>query len=91
MDRAYWLLWAEGADPNDDAVLRGLAKDAGLDGDALLAYVASRDADKAFQQCRVAAHARGVYGAPIMMVDDQIWWGNDRLMFVEDYLKKHAA
>jgi 2-hydroxychromene-2-carboxylate isomerase len=25
------------------------------------------------------------------MVDDQIWWGNDRLMFVEEYLKAHAA
>jgi 2-hydroxychromene-2-carboxylate isomerase len=32
-----------------------------------------------------------VYGVPIMMVDDQIWWGNDRLMFVEEYLKAHAA
>lgn len=91
VDRAYWLLWAEGVDPNDDEVLRGLARDAGLDAQAFLDYVGSPEADKAFQQCRVAAHARGVYGAPIMMIDDQIWWGNDRLMFVESYMQKHAA
>lgn len=91
VDRAYWLLWAQGEDPNDDAVLRGLANDAGLDPDALLAYVSSREGERAFQESRVAAHARGVFGAPIMMVDDQLWWGNDRLMFVEEYLREHAA
>jgi 2-hydroxychromene-2-carboxylate isomerase len=91
VDRAYWLLWAEGEDPNDDNVLRGLARDAGLDPDALLAYAASREGELAFQESRVQAHARGVYGAPIMMVDDQIWWGNDRLMFVEEYLREHPG
>jgi len=53
--------------------------------------VSSREGEKAYEASRVAAHARGVYGVPIMMVDDQIWWGNDRLMFVEEYLKAHAA
>lgn len=91
VDRAYWLLWAEGADPNDDGVLRGLARDAGLDPEALLAYVASPEGDRAFQQSRVEAHARGVFGAPIMLIDDQIFWGNDRLMFVETYMQKQAG
>jgi 2-hydroxychromene-2-carboxylate isomerase len=91
VDEGFRLVWGEGVDPNDDAVLRGLAAKAGLDVDAFMAYVSSREGEKAYEASRVAAHARGVYGVPIMMADDQIWWGNDRLMFVEEYLKAHAA
>lgn len=85
------MVWAEGVDPDDEGVLRGLAKTAGLDSDEFMAFVSSRAGEKAYEASRVAAHARGVYGVPIMMLDDQIWWGNDRLMFVEEYLKAHAA
>ncbi len=91
VDEAFRLVWADGVDPNDDGVLRGLAIKAGLNADELLAYASSRMGEKAYEASRVAAHARGVYGVPIMMADDQIWWGNDRLMFVEEYLKAHAA
>ena len=91
VDEAFRLVWADGVDPNDDGVLRGLAKTAGLDAEELMAYVSSRAGEKAYETSRVTAHARGVYGVPIMMVDDQVWWGNDRLMFVEEYLKAHAA
>ena len=33
------------------------------------------------------AQARGVFGAPTFIVDDQIFWGNDRIVWVEDYLR----
>ncbi|WP_372719403.1 2-hydroxychromene-2-carboxylate isomerase [Immundisolibacter sp.] len=91
VDEAYRLVWGEGVDPDDEGVLRGLAKTAGLDADEFMVFVSSRAGEKAYEASRVAAHARGVYGVPIMMLDDQIWWGNDRLMFVEEYLKAHAA
>lgn len=28
----------------------------------------------------------GVFGAPTMVVDGQLWWGNDRLSLLEEYL-----
>jgi 2-hydroxychromene-2-carboxylate isomerase len=91
VDEAYRLVWGVGVDPDDEGVLRGLAKTVGLDVDEFLAYVSSRVGEKAYEASRVAAHARGVYGVPMMMLDDQIWWGNDRLMFVEEYLEAHPA
>ncbi len=30
----------------------------------------------------------GVFGAPIMVLDDEIYWGKDRFEFVEDHLKR---
>ena len=29
----------------------------------------------------------GIFGAPIMVVDDEIYWGKDRFEFIEDHLK----
>ena len=33
------------------------------------------------------ALADGIFGAPIMVVDDEIYWGKDRFEFIEDHLK----
>jgi 2-hydroxychromene-2-carboxylate isomerase len=32
------------------------------------------------------AQELGVIGVPTFVVNDQVFWGNDRLDFVEDYL-----
>ncbi len=29
---------------------------------------------------------RGVFGVPTMMIGEEIWWGNDRLEFLEEFL-----
>jgi len=31
---------------------------------------------------------RGVFGAPSIVVNDELYWGKDRMEFVEDELKK---
>jgi 2-hydroxychromene-2-carboxylate isomerase len=36
------------------------------------------------------AVARGAFGAPTFYVNGEIFWGNDRLDFVEDALKRAA-
>lgn len=86
---AWARLYGAGADPSDDAELRGAAKAAGLDADVMLAYMASPKGRADFNKACVAAHARGVFGAPIMMIGEEIWWGNDRMHFLEDYLAAH--
>ena len=34
------------------------------------------------------ALGRGVFGAPSMLVGDELFWGKDRLDFVEDELRR---
>ncbi|HEX4459099.1 MAG TPA: DsbA family protein, partial [Polyangia bacterium] len=34
------------------------------------------------------AIARGAFGAPTLVVDEQLFWGNDRLHFVEAALDR---
>ena len=92
VDAGYRRLWGDGGvDAADEGFLRELAGSVGLDADAYMAYVDSPQGEREFAKSRNEAHARGVFGSPIMMVDDQVWWGNDRLMFIEDYLKAHPG
>jgi len=34
---------------------------------------------------------RGVFGVPTMLLGRELWWGNDRLDFLEEFLKGTAA
>lgn len=87
----YSRIWGRGIDPADESELRGAAEAAGLDPQALVDYANSSLGQTEFRKSCVEAHARGVFGAPLMFVDDQIFWGNDRLDFLEEYLEKQAA
>lgn len=92
VDAGYRRLWGDGGvDAGDESFLRDLAGSVGLDAAAFMAYVDSIEGARAFEASRNEAHARGVFGSPIMIVDDQLWWGNDRLMFLEEYLREHPG
>lgn len=82
----FHRLWGLGA--NDlRAVLNAAAQELDWDAPAFLAYVYSKAAQQEYLQACRAAYGRGVFGAPIMAVDDQMFWGNDRLAFLEAYLR----
>lgn len=83
---AWSRIYGKGADANDDSELRGAATAAGLNADEFMDYINSSRGQTDFRKSCVDAHKAGVFGAPIMMIDDQIWWGNDRLNFVEEYM-----
>jgi len=76
-------VWQQEKNPADPATLAGLIKDVGLDPDAILAlgadpkWTAKREADTK------AALDRNVFGAPSYVIGDDIFWGQDRLSFVE--------
>ena len=55
------------------------------------AFVQSEEADRLYKEVNQEAHERGVFGAPIMFLDEEIWWGNDRLEFLREYLESQKA
>lgn len=86
---AWSRIYGKGIDPTDDAELRGAAKAAGLDADAMMEYINSPRGRTDFNKACVEAHANGVFGAPIIKIGEEIWWGNDRMHFLEEYLAAH--
>jgi len=88
VDSAYRIIWGEGQDPERDDHLERCAEEMSWLPDEFKRYVHGEQAASSFRKACVDAHNRGVFGAPIMMLDDRIWWGNDRLTFLEEYLQQ---
>ncbi|MEE8247702.1 MAG: DsbA family protein, partial [Alphaproteobacteria bacterium] len=61
---------------------RALAGELGLDGDRLLDAAASDEVRRAYEAGTEEAIARGVFGAPTYILEDEIFWGQDRLDFL---------
>jgi len=75
--------WAEERNIGDAETLGAICREQGLDAVALAA-AAQSDAVKAEYEAYTAeAVARNVFGAPSYVIDGEIFWGQDRLDFVE--------
>lgn len=83
-------LWGAGGDPKDDRMLIDAASEAGLDGQDVLRRAESPEVLALYDRENREAQARGIFGAPMFVVDDQVYWGNDRIEWVEDYLREAA-
>ena len=71
--------FADDRDVGDEAVLAGILAGLGADSAGIIA-AAKTDACKAALRARTAdAQARGIFGAPMFFVGDEMFWGNDRL------------
>jgi 2-hydroxychromene-2-carboxylate isomerase len=83
--RAYW---ERDADISDIEVIGALAHELGINRDALVAAAGSDDARARLAAATERAIARGVFGAPTFFVEDEMFWGKDRLDFVERLLTR---
>jgi 2-hydroxychromene-2-carboxylate isomerase len=82
-ERVYKAYWGENKDITDVGVLAQLANEAGFDGAALVARTDQQAVKDALRANTDDAIARGSFGAPTMFVGEQMFIGNDRLVFVE--------
>ncbi len=81
-------MWERDLDISSDAVLRTLVSECGLSADELMAATETSAVKDKLRAYTDEAISRGVFGAPAMMVDGELFWGNDRLHFLEQQLTK---
>jgi 2-hydroxychromene-2-carboxylate isomerase len=80
-------LWADEKNIADDATLVQVATVCGLDGRMLLKSAETTGVQEQLDKNTDEAIAANVFGAPWYIVDNQPYWGQDRLDFVERALK----
>jgi len=85
--RILKALWEEGRNPGDPEDLAGLIADIHLDPGWLLQEADREEWAKQRQTDSAMALERGVFGAPTYIIEDEIFWGQDRLDFVKRYLE----
>jgi 2-hydroxychromene-2-carboxylate isomerase len=91
---AFALYWEECGAPkgleeaDEDVPISSVAGRIGADPEEVLEGAASPRAKQVLKDATSEAVERGVFAAPIFFVGDEMFWGNDRLHFVDAALKK---
>ncbi|MED5358449.1 MAG: DsbA family protein, partial [Pseudomonadota bacterium] len=75
--------WVEEKDVAQDSVLVEAANQCRFDGEALLAASREDRAQEGFDANTEEASKRQVFGAPTYIYKDEVFWGQDRLDFLE--------
>lgn len=83
---AYWE--RDDASVAESEGLRPVAKALGVDPDRFLALTESEEVRQELIDETQAALARGVFGAPTFVVGDEIFWGKDRMDFIDEELAR---
>ena len=81
--RAYFR---DGEDISQAGVVGEVAQRAGVARDELLAAIVSEPLKQRLREECEAAIARGVFGSPYVVIDDEPFWGVDRLPQIERWL-----
>jgi 2-hydroxychromene-2-carboxylate isomerase len=59
-----------------------------LDSEVLLSFAKSQECENIFKEYTKIAIEKNVFGAPTYIIEDQVYWGQDRLDFIERHLLK---
>ena len=77
-------VWVDEKDIADPATLTAVLDGMGLDSAHLLARADTTDIDSVDRANTEQAKRIGVFGAPTYVIGDELFWGQDRLDFVEE-------
>ena len=83
----FSAMWAEDRNIGEEPELRRIAEQGGLDPGKALSAIEDPAIKDRLRANTDEAVARGAFGAPTFIVGDELFWGNDRLHFVEAALR----
>jgi 2-hydroxychromene-2-carboxylate isomerase len=86
LDAMFRALWQDKRNLGDPVVLAAVLQEAGFDPQAMLALVGEQEVKDALKAVTEEAVKRGVFGAPTCFVGEEMFFGQDRLDFVEEAL-----
>jgi 2-hydroxychromene-2-carboxylate isomerase len=86
IDCLFNALWVDGRNLNDPANVAAVLSGNGFDPNEVLALTADETVKAKLKDNTEKAVQRGVFGVPSMFVDNQLYFGQDRLDFVLEAL-----
>ena len=84
----YPAFWSEELNLGEPAVFAEVLEKAGLDAAGLIEAAQDPEVKAALRDTTDEAVERGAFGAPTFFLGDEMFFGNDRLMFVEQRLRQ---
>jgi 2-hydroxychromene-2-carboxylate isomerase len=84
----YHAAFGEGQDVTDIDRLESIAQSVGAERSEFRAALADPAVKERLRAETDAAIARGVFGSPFVFVDDEPFWGHDRLEQIDEWLRR---
>ncbi len=89
--RAFRAAFQEGVDLSIPERVLDVAAAVGLDREVAVAATSDPTVKTALRAATDAAHGRGVFGVPTVAIDDELFWGDDRLADAAAHLGQSSA
>jgi 2-hydroxychromene-2-carboxylate isomerase len=80
--------WTRDVDPSSDEAIAQASLASGLDAAEILAAVTTQPVKDRLRANTDEALAAGAFGAPTIVYQDTLFWGNDRLIQLDHFLTK---
>jgi 2-hydroxychromene-2-carboxylate isomerase len=84
VDQMFRHMWAEPRKMDDPEVIRATLQESGFDAAKLMALAQEQSVKDELAASTARSVERGTFGAPTFFVDDDIYFGKDRLRDVEE-------
>ena len=75
-------IWKDGLNLNDKTIVKKLLKNLNIDPNAFLTDAVQSNIKDELKKRTDEAYKKGIFGAPSFIVNNKIFWGQDRLNFV---------
>lgn len=90
-DAVFAAMWEDARNMDEIGTIGNVLTKAGLDAERLMQSSQDADVKAKLLQNTQAAHDRGAFGAPTFFVDDELYFGKDRLRDVEDEILRRRS
>ena len=85
-EKVLQAMWEDDINLGDQEILINFVKEFDIDHDHFLSEIASEDIKQQLFDNTNMAVERGSFGVPTFFVNDQIFFGKDKLVEIEEYL-----
>lgn len=86
IDSLWKGIWGEGINPGSEEEIRDVLKKNRFEVDLLIEKAKSPPIKELLKSETDRAIAKGVFGIPTIIIENELFWGNDRFAYIELYL-----
>jgi 2-hydroxychromene-2-carboxylate isomerase len=85
----YERFWRRELDIENPIIVHNVLKEVGIDASGFLTYL-QREGRQEHDRLRTAAEEMGVFGVPSYLVNGELFWGNERVVRVQEKLEQEG-
>ena len=88
IDSIYNAIWQDGLNLNDENIFQKILKNLYMNPKTFLLRLASSSIKDSLKKKTSEAYEKGIFGAPSFVINNKIFWGQDRIEFALSEAKK---